>query len=483
MPLSVLFTDSRLRRLAALCGVIAVLLGWTPCGATPEAGGVTERWKASFTVHYSTPASESVVSSLATVGARLEVLEQAEKALRGDALMRLLAQDTVNGAYRRMALVATAYPVHSTLQRAQGAITGVAVIRTSAHSTEALLREALRKTDSLDAWAAVLARYTGLIKEGMRLLEQENREEKLLYAASVRPGSPVPAVSADHTALPDHAASPDPKKTSGFPDGNVATTSDRPCQKNAGQPEPVASSLDRSKDPSAPLPSATAVDTPFAGTFDSPSGVPPALAAPAVNSKATGIESGAESGEAQPLPDNPPSPNQATPVQSALYNTLAQLQALADQLQALDEYCSALRYFDGTWPDPEAALEAMDRALALEPDNTLFLLGRAEALIQLDRVYEGLEALNTAARLDDFPARGYYARGVAQLRLHMPSLAIHDLSKAIALRPDKAAWWHTRGAAKLLSGEYDTLCEDLYQACALGDCQGLANVRLRNLCQ
>ena len=307
-------------------------------------------WSATFTVESVVPVPP-VATSLASIGARLGVLREAETALESNALMRLLAQDRVNGAFRRMALVAAAYPVHTELRHEGSRLVGVATIRKSPQKVEALLREALRKSDNLDMWAEVLARYSTLLDEGMALLARERRE------------------------LAEAAAAKD-----------LAVTQNR-------------------------------------------------------------------------------------------------LDGVARKVEALDLYSAQLRSYDEGWPDPQGVLTSMDKALELDPDNVIFEVARAEALTRLDRVYEALDALNEAAKHPDFPSRGHAARGIAQLRLHMPSLAVHDFSRALAERSDKAAWWHARGAAKLLAGELDTLCDDLEKACALGDCQGLANVRTRKLCR
>lgn len=329
------------------------------------AANTTALWSATCIVDYPSPDLQSVATVLASIGARLRVLDNAEAALKDNALMRLLAQDRVNGAFRRMALVASAYPVHTRLLNEEGRVVGEAVIRKSPHKVETLLREALRKSDNLDLWAEVLASYSALSREGMELLARERRE---LDAARSRQGS-----------------------------------------------------------------------------------------------------------DTGPAPQTAPQTNMDASQQALL--------ALARKIEALDLYSAQLRTYDEGWPDPQTTLAALDKALELDPGNVFFKVGRAEALTRLDRVYEALDTLNEAARNKDFPARGHAARGMAQLRLHMPSLAVHDFSRALALRDDKAAWWHARGAAKLLAGELDSLCEDLEKACSLGDCQGLANVRTRKLCQ
>ena len=162
---------------------------------------------------------------------------------------------------------------------------------------------------------------------------------------------------------------------------------------------------------------------------------------------------------------------------------LARIRTLAAQLQTLDEYQSLLREFDGQWRAPVYAERSLRKLLAVWPDNPLYELGLGEALLQLKRPYEALEILNDAARQPDFPARGFYARGVAQVRLHMHPLGIADFSRAIELQPDRAALWRARGTSRLLSSEPESaVCPDLRQACALGDCEGLSFARQKGLC-
>lgn len=158
-------------------------------------------------------------------------------------------------------------------------------------------------------------------------------------------------------------------------------------------------------------------------------------------------------------------------------------ETLGKRLDALEAYLDALRDFDHTWRVPQEAVPLLERLSALDPHNALIWMGLGEALLLTERPYEALDALRAATRLPEAPPRALYLRGVAHLRLHLPANAIDDFSEALAHRPDKAAWWRARGAARLLAAEHDAMCPDFYQACALGDCEGLAEVRKRGLCR
>lgn len=161
---------------------------------------------------------------------------------------------------------------------------------------------------------------------------------------------------------------------------------------------------------------------------------------------------------------------------------VGRLNTLSEQLEARGVYLDELRQFDTTWRNAQEVALILEKAIPLDPTNSLLYLGLGEALLLLDRPYEALDALHTAANLPDTPARTFYMRGIAHLRLHLPTYAEDDFTRAIERRPDKAIWWRARGAARLVAGDHNNMCGDFYQACALGDCEGLAEVRKRDFC-
>lgn len=161
---------------------------------------------------------------------------------------------------------------------------------------------------------------------------------------------------------------------------------------------------------------------------------------------------------------------------------VGRLNTISEQLEAKGIYLDELRQFDATWRNPQEVALILEKAIPLDPTNSLLYLGFGEALLLLDRPYEALDALHTAANLPDTPARTFYMRGIAHLRLHLPTYADDDFTRAIERRPDKAIWWRARGAARLVAGDHENMCGDFYQACALGDCEGLAEVRKRDFC-
>lgn len=160
----------------------------------------------------------------------------------------------------------------------------------------------------------------------------------------------------------------------------------------------------------------------------------------------------------------------------------SRLSYLESQLRATTRYMALLSRYGSDWLPPEEAVDALRVILRRDPDNALINLGLAEALLRLDQPHEASRLASTALSLEPELARALYVRGLAQLRLRLSALAVADFTQALALRPDKPSWWRARGAAYLIRHEYLQMCADLYQACTLGDCAGLAEVRGQELC-
>jgi tetratricopeptide (TPR) repeat protein len=136
----------------------------------------------------------------------------------------------------------------------------------------------------------------------------------------------------------------------------------------------------------------------------------------------------------------------------------------------------------GRWHDPPAALPVLQQAAALDPEYALLPYLRGEILLQLDRPQDALVELDKALAMNPERAGALYTRGLAYLRLQLPALAERDLSTALAYDASHAAWWRARGALRMIRNENGPMCEDFMQACAKGDCEGLAVARERGLC-
>lgn len=156
--------------------------------------------------------------------------------------------------------------------------------------------------------------------------------------------------------------------------------------------------------------------------------------------------------------------------------------AMTDKLAALEAYFTVLPHLNGLWQKPETVYAAMRDAVRLDPENALYRNALGEAALLLGLSHEALDAESEAVRLDPTFARAYHARGTAQLALQLPALAVADFSEAIRLNPQNATYRVDRAAALLLREDYTSMCGDLYEACALGECRAFEWAVTEKLC-
>jgi tetratricopeptide (TPR) repeat protein len=156
---------------------------------------------------------------------------------------------------------------------------------------------------------------------------------------------------------------------------------------------------------------------------------------------------------------------------------------LAEQLEAFWLFGMLLPQREGRrWNNPLEALPFLEQAAAMDPGYPPLRSALGEVLLQLDRPQDALDELNRALAGDGAPAGALYARALAHLRLQLPTLAESDLNEALRRDPRPAAWWRARGALRMLRRDFGPMCGDFLQACARGDCEGLAAARERGLC-
>ncbi len=154
----------------------------------------------------------------------------------------------------------------------------------------------------------------------------------------------------------------------------------------------------------------------------------------------------------------------------------------AQSLQALWLYAEALKHFEKTWNDPTLVQKNLEQATKLAPGIAALWLALGEVQLQLDQPRNALQSLDKALNLQPDRARIFYVRGLGHLRLQQPSLAKADLDTALKYKPKEATWLNARGAISLILEDYASMCNDFEQACGLGQCDGLAHARQRNLC-
>jgi protein O-GlcNAc transferase len=94
-----------------------------------------------------------------------------------------------------------------------------------------------------------------------------------------------------------------------------------------------------------------------------------------------------------------------------------------------------------------AALDLIDRALEIDPENAAFLSNRGRALQQLKRLDEALESYNKAVSMNPDHAPAFNNRGVVLYSLRRFEDAVSSYDRALALNPDYAQAFYNRGNA------------------------------------
>ena len=200
------------------------------------------------------------------------------------------------------------------------------------------------------------------------------------------------------------------------------------------------------------------------------------------------------------------------------YATSLRVALWGDQLQMYQQVVTKAPASERAWGnlglayllrgEGEAALDALNHALVINPVSAVNLINRAQVYYRyLARFQDALNDLNRAVamapasyfavehrghvyyrmgayeaamrdyeryiRLRPTVAHGFNFHGLAALQLQRYPIAVGGFSKAIELQPSRAEYWVNRGTAHLLSGQAQQAANDLLTAEQLGATEAL----------
>jgi eukaryotic-like serine/threonine-protein kinase len=112
----------------------------------------------------------------------------------------------------------------------------------------------------------------------------------------------------------------------------------------------------------------------------------------------------------------------------------------------------------------QAALDACDAVLAIDPKDTVVHPYRVSALLELKRVDDAIVAADAALRIGPKSADLLGLRGLARTRCNDFAAAIDDYTLALALEPSAPVLYGRRGWAYLVSGAAQLALRDFEQA-------------------
>jgi tetratricopeptide (TPR) repeat protein len=122
-----------------------------------------------------------------------------------------------------------------------------------------------------------------------------------------------------------------------------------------------------------------------------------------------------------------------------------------------------------------ASLEALDKALAMNPGLAEAHDYKAINYIKLGRFVKALKSVNTAIEINPGLAEAYNHRGIIHFYLQNGEEAMEDYTTAISLKSDYGTAYYNRGLLKLTIGDDKGALEDLTRATEL-KCEDAAPV-------
>jgi len=133
--------------------------------------------------------------------------------------------------------------------------------------------------------------------------------------------------------------------------------------------------------------------------------------------------------------------------------------ALADMERALKLDSSQAVYFETAGilryqtSNFKGAMQAFEKCIALDDQNTECKFRKAEILLVLRRYQETLDLVNDALRIDENAAKGYYLKGWVYKELADSSLAISSLRTAVEQNPEYYDAWILLGLLHAAKGD------------------------------
>ena len=181
--------------------------------------------------------------------------------------------------------------------------------------------------------------------------------------------------------------------------------------------------------------------------------------------------------------------NQARKKEKELLDTVAKLEEenkrltkskksttqLKSQFQKASQGLTAVEWFDkamalwqdGKYSDPKKAIEYLNKAIRLKPDDADAYGNRGNAYHNLGQYQRAIEDINEVLRLKPDDARAYYNRGLTYGKLNQYQKAIEDYTEAIRLKPDDASVYYNRGNEYDGLGQHQRAIEDYNEAIRL----------------
>jgi tetratricopeptide (TPR) repeat protein len=135
---------------------------------------------------------------------------------------------------------------------------------------------------------------------------------------------------------------------------------------------------------------------------------------------------------------------------------------------AMEWFYKANDLSDGNiYTDPIKAIEYLNNAIKLQPDDETYYYNRGVAYDNLGQYQSAIKDYNQAIRLRPDYAEAFYNMGIIYNEIGQYQHAVEDFNEAIRLQPNDVEAYHGRGCAYDKLGQYQRAIEDYNQTIRL----------------
>ena len=131
----------------------------------------------------------------------------------------------------------------------------------------------------------------------------------------------------------------------------------------------------------------------------------------------------------------------------------------------------------------QPAIKDYNQAISLKSDYAEAFHNRGTIYSEIGQYQLAIKDFNEAIRLHPNDAEAYHGRGFAYDKLDQYQRAIEDYNQAIRLQPDYTKAYNNRGINYLSQGNNTLGCSDAQKACALGNCKLLEMAKVKGVCR
>ena len=133
--------------------------------------------------------------------------------------------------------------------------------------------------------------------------------------------------------------------------------------------------------------------------------------------------------------------------------------------------------------EPQRALEYLNKAIELQPDNASAYGIRGYIYFSLEKYQQAIDNFSKAIQFNPTGAEYFNSRGTVYSKISQYEKAIEDYNQAILFNSNDAMFYNNRAGVHLRHGDKKTGCLDAERACVLKYCDVLEWAKKEGYCR